>query len=316
MPEEPVVSIQILSWDTLELTRETLDALFAAPVEAPREVLVLDNGSQDGTFDMLRSRDGVRAFRSEENLGYAKGHNRLAREARGTYLCLLGSDTRVRAGAIDALVAFLDANPQYGACAPRLVDVGDGPDRVQTACMRFPTIATALVYDMAYRRLPLLRRVDDRYYYRDFDHLVDRDVEQPPGTCLVLRRDLWESLGGFDEELWLFFNDVDLCRRIRDRDLSIRYLAGPTVEHHEGASTSSFGARVEIWARNRIAYYRKHYGRFGAFVVRAMTRLRALQEWFAIGRRYEDKAARTAARRELKQIVRAVLAPRSVDASR
>lgn len=313
MDAAPRVSVLVLSWNTLGLTGEALDALARDAGHMERELLVLDNGSEDETWGMLEeraSRAEIRAFRSAENLGYAGGNNRVLREARGEYVCLLGSDTRVRPGAIDELVSFLDAHEDYGACAPRLVDIcedAEAEDRVQNACMRFPTKRTALVYDIFWRRWPLLRRWDDRYHYRDFDHLHDADVEQPPGTCLLLRRALFEELGGFDEELWLFFNDVDLCRRIQDRGLKIRYLAKPTVEHHEGASTAAFGARVVIWAQNRIAYYRKHHGRFGAMLVRAMVRVRAWQEWFAIGRRHRIAEHRRSARAELRQVVREAL---------
>ncbi|HMQ21290.1 MAG TPA: glycosyltransferase family 2 protein [Planctomycetota bacterium] len=318
----PELTVQVLSWNTQRLTSEALDALDRDAPSFAREVLVLDNGSEDGTLDMLRARSGLRVLRSEENLGYARGHNLLAREARGDFLCLLGSDTRVRPGTLDALVRFLLDHEDYGAAAPCLVDVrgvalrgddvrGDevsgGADRVQTACMRFPTLRTALVYDMFWRTWPLLRRFDAAYHYRDFDHLHDQDVEQPPGTCLVLRRSLFAELGGFDEELWLFFNDVDLCKRIHDRGLRIRYLSHVSVEHHEGASTKAFGRRLVYWVQNRVAYYRKHHGRLGAGFVRLMTRLRAWQEWVAIGRRLDRKEDRRSARAEVKRIVREAL---------
>jgi GT2 family glycosyltransferase len=246
----------------------------------------------------------VRLVRSAENLGYARGNNELARLARGRHLCLLGSDTEVGAGAIDALVDFLAASPGHGAAAPRLVN----PDgTLQPACMRWPTPVVALVHDMCWRGWPLLRRIDDRYYYRDFDHLHDRDVEQPPGTCLLVRGELWRQLGGFDESLWLFYNDVDLCRRLWSSGHAIRYLAGPLVRHELGASTRGFGPRVVLWARDRLAYYRKHHGKGAWCLVRLMLRLRAIQEWWLLGRRHRDAAERRSARRELRRVLREAL---------
>ncbi|MCB9890256.1 MAG: glycosyltransferase family 2 protein [Planctomycetes bacterium] len=312
---KPVLSVQILSWNTVRLTTEALDALAHDVPEHSREILVLDNGSEDETASIVGSRADIRFVRSEDNTGYARGNNLLARHARGEFVCFLGSDTRVHEGALDALVRFLEGHAEYGAAAPRLVDIARGDDptseraasRVQRTCMRFPTIATALVYDMAWKRWPVLRRFDDRYHYRDFDHEHDADVEQPPGTCLVMRRALFEELGGFDEELWLFFNDVDLCKRIHDRGLRIRYLADPIVEHHLGASTFAFGPRLVLWARNRRTYYLRHYGWLGAAFVGLMTRLRGVQEWFDIGRKYRDVRERREARAELRRIVRAAL---------
>ncbi|MFQ5505978.1 MAG: glycosyltransferase family 2 protein [Planctomycetota bacterium] len=307
-PERPEISILVLSWNTRALTLSCLDSLSRHSPRCPFEVLVVDNASEDGSADEIAiQRPEVRLIREDENTGYAAGNNKLARLARGDYLCLLNSDTEVRPGSLDSLRDFLAERPDYACAAPRLV----GPDgTVQKACMRFPTIATALVYDMWYRRLPLLRRIEDRYYMRDFDHLHDQDVEQPPGTCLMIRRDVWRELGGMDERLWLFFNDVDLCRRVRDRGFRVRYLAGPEVLHHGGESTGLFGSMVEEWARNRLEYYRKHYGRPGHALLRIMIRLRAWQEWWSLGRRHHNPVHRRDARAELKRVVGKVLAGR------
>ena len=304
---QPVVSVLLLSWNTAELTTRALDALAADRGTHSREVLVLDNASEDDSLARLRERDDIVLEESATNSGYACGNNLIAATARGKYICLLGSDTRVEAGAIDRLIDFLEARPEYGAAAPQL----RSPDgSVQRACMRWPTRSVACVYDMSWRTWPLLRGIDDHYFYRDFDHESDRDVEQPPATCLLLSKALWDELGGFDERLWLFFNDVDLCRRIHARGKKIRFVSSARVAHELGASTAGFAGRVQRWARDRIAYYSKHYGWSGRCLVRTMIRLRAWQEWWALGRRHENPEERRAARRELKSIVRAALEPR------
>lgn len=312
----PDLSILILSWNTKDLTLACLDALQQDETRHSREVLVLDNGSQDGSADAVEAfceeHRGYRLLREEENLGYAIGNNRAAAEATGRYLCLLNSDTEVRPGALDLLVAFLESQlekqreGQAGgwAVSPRLVH----PDgRTQSACKRIPGLAVALVYDLPWARWPGFRRIDDAYYYRDFDHESSRCVEQPPGACFVIARDLWQELGGFDEELWLFYNDVDLCKRLADRGGRIQYLADAEVLHHEGASTRNFTKMVPVWARNRISYYRKHHGRLGAFIVRMMIRIRGWVEWWRLGARHRDPAEKRAARRELSRVLHEAL---------
>lgn len=303
--ERPRVSVLVLSWNTKDLTLACCKALCDEEPRHAREVLCLDNGSRDASAEAIAACfPAVRLERSAKNLGYAAGNNRLARLARGEFLCLLGSDTEVRPGAIDTLVDFLESRAGYGAAAPRLVGA-DGS--LQKACMRWPTLGVALVYDMFYRRWPFARRIDDRYFYRDFDHAHDADVLQPPGTCLLIRRALWEELGGMDEELWLFFNDVDLCRRIHARGRAIRYLEAAEVMHHHGASTQRFDRMVQAWARDRLAYYRKHYGRLGSGLVRLMIRARAAQEWWALGRRHPNPQHRRDARAELRRVVKDAL---------
>lgn len=306
-PDSPDLSVAVLSWNTRDLTLSCLEALHADPGRRSREIVVVDNASEDGSAEAIAARyPGVRLLRNTHNAGYAAGNNQAAAVARGRWLCLLGSDTEVRPGALDALVDFLEEHPDYAAAAPRLV----GPrGDVQRSCMRFPGLLTALCYDNLLGRIPPGSWVQDRYFMRDFDHLRDRDVPQPPGTCLVLAREEYLALGGMDENLWLFFNDVDLCRRLWRKGRRIRYLAAPSVVHHGGASTGRFEGFVVTWFRDRLTYYRKHYGRAAAAYVRFMVRLRALEEWVRLGRRHRDPAARRAARADLRGHLREILAP-------
>src|SRR5690606_36237270 len=112
---------------------------------------------------------------------------------------------------LDACADFLQLHPEYGAVAPKLV-YPDG--RIQKACKRFPGLATALCFDTAFGRFWPGSMVERRYLMHDFDHLSDRDVDQPPGACFFMRREEYLRMGGLDPALNLFFNDVDLCRRL------------------------------------------------------------------------------------------------------
>lgn len=303
----PVLSVVVLSWNTKDLTLACLRALAAESPRHPREVIVVDNGSDDGSADAIAAEHpDVVLIRNDDNRGYSGGNNQGARAARGTWLCLLNSDTEVRPGALDALVDFLEQHPEYGMAAPRLAH----PDgSVQHACMAFPGLLTALCFDTVWGRFPPGRWVDDRYHMRSFDHLHDRDVDQPPGACCVVARDEYLQLGGLDEELWLFFNDVDFCRRLWRSKRKIRYLAGAEVMHHVGASTRGFRSFVIMWHRNRIAYYRKHYGAWVRPFMALVVRMRAVEEWFAAGRRHVDPGARRAERAFLRDAVREILRP-------
>ncbi|HKD99724.1 MAG TPA: glycosyltransferase, partial [Planctomycetota bacterium] len=217
----------------------------------------------------------VHLIRNARNEGYSRGNNVGIRAARGRHVLLLNSDTEPAPRALRALVRFLDESPSYGAVGARLWN----PDgTLQRACMRFPTLATALLYDS-----PLGRRfpgnpVERRHFYRDFDHVDSRDVDQPPGAALALRRAALDQVGLLDEEMFLFFNDVDLCKRLLAAGWRIRYLADANVVHHVGASTSRYPAFAAEYFRNKIAYFRKHHGALGESVFRAITRFRAREE--------------------------------------
>lgn len=296
----PVVSVVVLSWNTLELTLACLRALFAENPRHSREVIVVDNGSADGSADAIAAEfPQVVLLRNSDNRLYAAGNNQGAAVAKGEFVCTLNSDTEVAPGALDRLVDYLRENEGYGAAAPKLVD----PDgSVQHACQRFPTLMTALCFDSWWGEFWPGSRIQARYLMRDFDHLSSRDVDQPPGACFMMRLQEWRQLGGLDEDLSLFYNDVDLSRRLRARGRKTRYLADVEVLHHRGASTSNFARMLVIWHKNRFTYYAKHYGLVGRLWIRFCVRLRIWEEWWKIGRRHRsDKGLRRAEREHLRK---------------
>jgi len=299
------LSVVVVSWNTRDHLERCLRALVEDATPLAREVLVVDNASSDGSGDLVRREfPSVRLFAEARNTGYAAGNNRGIRASEGAFVCLLNSDASVRPGALDRLVAFLRENPGYAAAAPKLLH----PDgSLQRACMRFPRLSTALFFDTVLDRLFPRNRVVARYFLRDFDHLRASDVDQPPASCLVLRRAALDAVGLFDEDLFLFFNDVDLCLRLWRAGWRIRYLPDAEVVHVGGASTSRYDRFVVEWHRNRLAYYRKHYGPLGAGLLRLVIAARAIEESFRIRRRVPPGAGRREEMRRLRAAVREVL---------
>lgn len=300
------LSIVILSWNTLEDTRVCLQSLRDDSTERRREIIVVDNASHDGSPDMIeREFPEVILIRNTENMLYAEGNNQGARQATGRFLCLLNSDTKVRPGALDTLVSFLETHETYGAASPKLLNF-DGT--IQPACSRFPGLLDPLLDSTVLGRFWPGSALVRRTRMADFDHLVSRDVNQPPAACMMVRLDEYLKMGGFDPELALFFNDVDLCKRLSNNGRRIRFVAEAEVFHHRGLSVHRLGKSTH-WQRNRTAYYRKHYGRLGEMWLRFVLRLWALQVRCGIrlGRRSpEDKQA---AMDDLKQYVQACLDP-------
>lgn len=265
MMSEVKLSIVVLSWNTHDISRACLLALQADTSANEREVILVDNASKDGSADMVaREFPWVKLIRNGENLLYSEGNNQGARLATGRYLCILNSDTEVRPGALDLLVDFLDRHSDYGAAAPRLVN----PDgSVQRACNRQPGLLAPLIESTSLGRIPPLSWISGWQKMRDFDHLHSRDVPQPPGACMVIRREEFFALGGLDPVLSLYFNDVDLCRNLLSRGRRIRYISDAVVMHHGGFSTRvlkhSHGDL--LWMRNQADFYRKHYGSLGKY---------------------------------------------------
>ncbi len=265
-----VLSIVIPSWNTRELLRKCLETVYAAE-RPPTEVIVVDNASADGSADMVASAfPDVVLRRNERNEGFARGCNQGIALARGEHVFLLNADTEVAPDALAKLIGFLEAHPDYAAAAPRLVH----PDgSTQRACQAFPGLWTPLLFATPLERwLPNSRELR-RYFLRDWDHEGSRDVDQPPAAALLVRRSVLDEVGAFDEELWLFFNDVDLSKRMARAGYRTRYVADARVLHHVGASTKQFGDYVPEWHKNRLYYYRKHHGRLAGAWVKACVAL-------------------------------------------
>lgn len=274
MPGLPDLSIVIVSWNTNQLLRECLDSILGRPQGIDCEIVVVDNASADGSADMV-ARDFPAAvlLRNPENSGFARGSNLGLARCRGRHVLLLNTDTRVLDDALARLVAYLDAHPDCGAVAARLVN----PDgSVQRACTRFPTLRTLLYLETCLGRWFPESRELGRYLMRDWDHMSSRDVEQPAGNGLALPRRLLEELGPLDERFFIFYVDVDLCHRIRAAGLRCHYLAEARILHHLGKSTEQLGSFGLVLQTDRLRWYRKRYGRLGGLCAKVAAAIIAL----------------------------------------
>jgi len=262
MSAVPEISVVIPSWNTREYLAECLRTLGAAD-KPSTEVIVIENASADGSAEFVAEHHPeVQLVRNAINEGFARGSNQGMRLARGRYVLLLNTDTEMYPDALRRLYDFLEQNPAYGAVAPRLVH-RDG--RTQKTVQDFPTLWTALFFSTPLERWfpnsPELRR----YYITGWEQEDSRDVAQPPAACLLVRRAVLDQIGLFDEDLWLLYNDVDFSKRMQAAGWKTRYLAEAKVVHHVGGSTSKFAEFVTTWQKDRLRYYRKHHGRFGAW---------------------------------------------------
>jgi len=224
------------------------------------EVVVVDNASADGSAAMVAEEfPQVNLIASNENLGFAAGNNRAYSEAKGEMIWLLNPDTELLPGSGSSLVLCLQSIPKAGAVASALIDARDGS--IQRSCRTFPSPgalwaeATGLA-----RRFPRSHRFGF-YKMGWWNYLDRRKVEQPMASSLLLRREAIEAAGGlFDEAFPIFFNDVDLCRRLWDSGWEIWFEPASRVRHWGGAATRQ--VRPAMIAESHWSmrlYYEKHY---------------------------------------------------------
>lgn len=307
----PVLSILIVTYNSRALVGPLLDAVQADLAHAAAEVVLVDNASHDGTAEAVeRAHPWVRVVRSDTNLGFAAGNNLAARHARGRLLLLLNPDAVPEPGAIARGVARMAVESQVGMAGGRLLDA---QQRTQPSARMFPSwLQELFVLSGLASRFPRSRwfgRFDRTWADPSHPAVVD----WVPGAFAFVRRDLFERLGGFDERFFLYYEEVDLCRRIGAAgskvaywpELRVHHVGGASARTVAGATVSRSGAQLTLWrARSGLLYYRKNHGWLSAWAVNRLERgWHALRAWRA-ARQGPAQAAKHDESRQLCALLR------------
>ncbi len=223
------------------------------------QLTVVDNASDDGTADLVAERfPRVRLLRLEHNLGFAAANDLAARELPGQALLLLNPDAVLVGDALAVMLQALNENSRRGAISPRI----DRPDgRLDAACRRsFPTPLTAL-WRLA--GLSRLRPDSSRFGSYNLTYLpVDQatEIDSGSGACLLIRREVWDQLGGFDQRFFMYGEDLDLCWRIHQQGYSVWYEPSARVVHRKGQSSRQEALPMLVaFHRSMWRFYRIHY---------------------------------------------------------
>ena len=260
MPVE--VSFCVVNTEQRELLLRCLDAIAAERAALPfdTEVLVLDNASADGSAVAARNHATVtEVIALRQRRGKGENDTALLQRARGRYALLLNEDSELRPGAVAALHGALTERPKAAAAGARLLR----PDgTLQPSAWRFPTPATALVGAVfLHRRLTVQSRGE-----------TTREVDWAQSAALLVRVEAARAIGYFDPAFFVYSDEVDFCKRLRDAGWSTLYVPTAVAVHHEQLSTGAVPERriVEL-SRNRDRYMRKHHSPLAAGVVRVLT---------------------------------------------
>ena len=267
MPSSPDISILIVSWNVRDLLLACLAALPDAVADATYEVILVDNASQDGTVDAVREAfPQVQIIANQENRGFTGGNNQALALARGRSLLLLNPDTRPLPGSIAELHRFLQSHPDVGAVGPRLW-YGDGSP--QPNRRRFPTLSTLFTESTIIQHylpgLPLFAH----YIMADQPDDQVQEVDWLVGAALMVRREVYQQVGGLDEGFFMYSEELDWCRRIKAAGWRICYDPAAEIIHYEGKSSEQAVARRDIaFFSSRVRYTRKYHGPVWAELLR------------------------------------------------
>jgi GT2 family glycosyltransferase len=267
MPLQPDASIVIVSFNTREVLRECLESISREAAGFSIEILIVDNNSSDGSQAMIEAEyPGVILVRSPKNLGFGAANNVALEQASGRYLILLNSDAFFAPGALATAVRHMDATPTCGLGGGRLVG-RDGA--LQPSARKVHSIVDdALVMTGLASKFPQ-SKFFGRFDRTWADSMQAAEVDWVPGAFSIIRPEALKKVGLFDPAFFLYYEEVDLCRRIQSAGYSIWYWPDIVVIHLGGESSKKLtdltfsprAAQVSLWRmRSTLLYYRKHHG--------------------------------------------------------
>ncbi|MFP4346594.1 MAG: glycosyltransferase family 2 protein [Anaerolineales bacterium] len=263
----PTLSVIIVSWNVRELLKRALHSVTRSWDGRPGlEIIVVDNASSDGTPTMVqRDFPEVTLIASPENRGYGAGNNQGIAAARGEYLLVLNPDVEMVGEALPRLVDFAAAHPKVGLVAPRLLTP---QGEVQSSRRRFPTLPV-LFLESTWLQGLLPRRSLRNYYAKDMSGASTQTLDWVQGAAMLVRRSVIEEVGGFDEAFFMYSEELDWCRRIKEAGWEIVYYPEARIIHHEGKSSEQVvPARHIYFQSSKIHYTRKYHGPFMAELLR------------------------------------------------
>jgi N-acetylglucosaminyl-diphospho-decaprenol L-rhamnosyltransferase len=248
------IGIIIVTYNSAAEIGACLDAALASGAE----IVVVDNASQDGTIAEV-ARRGVRLIANAENRGFAGAVNQGFRVLSSTYVLLLNPDAVIQTS-LEPMRQACDLRGSAGA-GGQLVDP-NGQPQVGFMVRGLPTPAVLVLEALVLNRIWPGNPVNRRYRCLDWDCSARSTVEQPAGAFFMVRRAVWQELGGLDESFFpLWFEDVDFCRRIRDRGLSLYYIPEAVAKHTGGHSVPNLPLEMRLiyWYRSLLRYSAKHF---------------------------------------------------------
>lgn len=259
------VSIVIVTYHE---SSEVLRACFthvAQTAGVTHELIIVDNGGSAATKDLLlHTVERATYVANSENRGFAAAVNQGMKVARGRYVLLLNPDTEVSSDAVARMVAHMDADKDVGIGSALLV-YPDG--KLQESIRRFPTLGNQIVTLL---KLPhVVPSLVNRYMMRDSDPYTTQDVDSIMGAFMMIRRELMDAIGLFDERYFIWFEEVDYCKMAKDAGWKVRHYADVRVVHHKGHTFDQLATvRKQRWVRESMRkYMAKHHGMLAGFVL-------------------------------------------------
>lgn len=255
------ISIVIVSWKLRELLKKCLESIISARGDLQLEIFVVDNASNDGTVEMVKNDfPSVKLIASDKNLGFAKANNLALKQAAGDYVLLLNPDTEIKSDTLTESIAFMKSHPKCGAMGPKMIFPDGSP---QPSVRRFPKpLPIILMLLKLPKILPHLKSIEE-YLATNFDYSREQIVDQIMGAYMFMPRQTIEKIGYLDERFFIWFEEVDYCRRLKVAGFEVWYSSDVSIIHVGGKSFARQAAIAKQWLffMSAFKYFLKYAGK-------------------------------------------------------
>ncbi len=278
----PDISIIIVSWNVKDFLRKCLSSIYRFTEGLEFEVFVVDNNSSDGSSGMVKSEfPQVRFVENSSNLGFSSANNQALKISSGRYRLLLNPDTEITDNAFKKMVEFMDAREEIDALGCRLL-LGDGS--LQRSCRHFPSLFTDFMETFYLDSIFPNSGFFNYYRMGDWAHNDTREVDHVYGACLLVRGSVFERLGYLDEKLFMYYDEIDLCFRIKKSGGKVYFTDKISIIHHSNKSSDQDRIACEHYKHNsRLSFFKKHYGLLSVYALSINLAVKTFMVWIIFG---------------------------------
>ncbi|MBU1165053.1 glycosyltransferase family 2 protein [Patescibacteria group bacterium] len=261
------LSIIIVTWNVKDYLKKCLESIYKNQGDLDVEVIVVDNASTDNTSDMARREfPKVKLITNQNNNGFAKANNQGIKIAKGEYVLFLNPDTEILSNTFKDSIDFFEKHKDTGAVGCQILNTDS---TIQRSVRRFPTFwSQMLILYKLHHLLPSLRTFRN-YFAQDFDYSKESEVDQIMGAFILTKRDIINKIGDFDEIFYLWFEEVDFCKRLIKNEYKVYYTPKAKIIHH---GSLSFNQKLtvekqKIFNKSMRYYFKKHHNKFSWFMI-------------------------------------------------
>lgn len=271
MMKHKCLSIVIVNYLNYSLTEKCVDSVIENVDNIDYEIIIVDNCSPNESYEILNRKYGnynnITVFKNEKNDGFGFGNNIGAKKAKGEYLLFLNPDVIILKDAIQKMLTRIKEDSNIGLLSGKLLN----PDyTVQYSCRRVIPINEFILCRTPFSKViykGIKEKYNNNYLMSDFDHKSDKEVEWVMGACMLIKKELFDKVGGFSKEYFMYFEDVDLCCKVRSCGKKVLYMAEAEMIHlHRQESIKSFNKMSLIHLKSMCKFYYKYY--FNKFDIR------------------------------------------------